>query len=714
MAEYGSAAEKPKKRKGKDALDDATLASVLKQKVDRALGQFGDQLATDRKNALAYYKGEPFGDEMEGRSQMVSRDVAEAVDSVLPPLLAIFTAGDQIALWNPKQPDDEEKSKQATDYTNWIVMDQNNGFLIFHNWFKDALIYKVGVVQAQWDETEDITTEEYEGVSDDELAVLANDDEVEIVEQTARTVLPALDGTMLRISGAPESVGQTVHDVTVKRVTTDGRVRIENVPPEEFLIERLAVSDTDTYTKRLPGIGRRRKLTVSELVEMGYDPERVKAAATSEEGMNEASPERTERFRDQSDLGDTVNPDDASKEVVYTEWYDSIDVDGDGYAERRKFCMVGDSEFDILENEECDYGHPYASLCPFPMPHKFHGESMADKTSDIQRWKSTLVRQTNDNIYLTNSPRYVAIGGVNIDDLLNTRIGAVIRAQPGATVTPVTLPFTAQHTFKMLEYADHVRGQRTGITEYSQGLDADALNKTATGISMIQTAAQQRQELIARVFAETGVKRLFWLVLHLVTKHQNKPAMIRLRGEYVAMDPREWTNKMDLSVSVGIGTGNKQVQVAQLTNLLNIDLQIVEYQGGIDGPLVTGQNVYHKLGKLVEAMGLKSPEAYYTDPTNAPPQQPKPDPEIEKQKALVAIKQQEAEANLRLDHAKAMQEMQLERERAQHESQLEEMRARSAIRIAEIKAGADIQIKEFTAAKNAEIRANQPKPQANA
>jgi hypothetical protein len=706
-------------------LSDADLAGIIKQRVDKALGTFGDQIASDRATALKYYKGDPFGDEQEGRSQMVSRDVAEAVDSVLPALLAIFTAGDQIARWEPRQQEDEAKAKQATDYTNWIVLEQNSGFLTFHHWFKDALIYKIGVVQACWDETDEITTEEYYGINEDELAILTDDDEVEITEQTQRMVLPALDGTMLQLSGAPENVGTAVYDVKLKRSVTDGQVRIEPVPPEEFLIERLAVSDTDTYTKRLPGIGRRRKLTVSELVEMGYDYDRVLEASTSEEDLSESSPERSERLSDQSDIGEEQSADEASREVVYTEWFDTIDVDGDGIAERRKFCMVGDSQFDILDNEECDYGHPYAALCPYPMPHKFHGESLADKTMDIQRWKSTLVRQANDNLYLSNTPRMVAIGNVNIDDLLNTRIGAIIRAQQGAQVVPVAVPFTAKSAFEMLEYADHVRGQRTGITQYSQGLDADSLNKTATGISMIQTAAMQRQELIARVFAETGVKRLFWLVLHLVTKYQQKEKIIKLRGEYVTMDPREWSNKMDLGVSVGIGTGNKQTQTAQMMQLLQMDLEIVKMQGGINGPLVTGENIYHTLDKLLLAMGQKSAAGFYTDPKNAPPQQPRPDPEIEKAKALVQIKAQESQQSAQLEQSKAQsqmqlamaqaqQEMALERERAQHEFMLEEMRLQNELKIARLKATADIQIKGFTAAANAEIRASQPKPEANA
>lgn len=723
MAEYGGATAKPSRSKNK--LSDADLAGIIKQRVEKALGQFGDQLASDRATALKYYKGEPFGDEQEGRSQMVSRDVAEAVDSVLPALLAIFTAGDQIARWEPRQPEDEPKAKQATDYTNWIVMEQNNGFLTFHHWFKDALIYKVGVVQACWDETEEIRSEEYHGLSDDELAILEADEEVEIVEQTDRMVLPALDGQILQIIGGPQNVGTAVHDVKLKRKSQDGQVRIEPVPPEEFLIERMAVSDTDTYSKRLPGIGRRRKLTVSELVEMGYDKARVLGASSNEEDPAQYSPERSARMSDQSDVGEEGTPDEASREVVYTEWYDTVDVDGDGIAERRKFCIIGDSEFDILDNEECDYGHPYAALCPYPVPHKFHGESLSDKTADIQRWKSTLVRQANDNLYLSNTPRMIAIGDVNYDDLLNTRIGAIIRAKVGAQVAPVAVPFTAKAAFEMLEYADHVRGQRTGITEYSQGLDSDTLNKTATGISMIQTASMQRQELIARVFAETGVKRLFWLVLHLVTKYQQKAKMIRLRGEFVAMDPREWTNKMDMSVSVGIGTGNKQVQVAQLMQLLQMDMEIVKLQGGIEGPLVTGQNVYYTLGKLIEAMGRKSVEPYYTDPAKAPPQQPKPDPEVQKAQALMQIKAQESKQSAELEQAKAraqvelkaieaQQEMQLERERAQHEFMLEEMRLQNELKIARLKATADIQIKGFTAAANAEIRANQPKPQANA
>jgi hypothetical protein len=474
-------------------------------------------------------------------------------------------------------------------------------------------------------------------------------------------------------------------------------------------------------------VGRRRKMTVSELVEMGYDPDKLITASSTEPDMAESSPERVARNSDQgTEVGEGSTADEASREVIFTEWYDTVDVDGDGIAERRKFCMIGDTEYEILDNEESDIGHPYATLCPFPMPHKFFGESLSDKTSDLQRLSSTLWRQINDNLYLSNTPRMIAIGDVNIDDLLNTRIGAVIRGKANATVAPVVTPFVAAPAFQMLEYLDHVRGQRTGITEYSQGLDADTLNKTATGISMIQSAAQQRQELIARIFAETGVKRLFWLVLHLVTKYQKKAQVIKLRDQqFVPMDPREWTNKMDLTVSVGIGTGNKQVQTQQMMQLLQMDLEIVKLQGGLEGPLVNGENVYHKFEKLLQSMGQKTAAGFYTNPKDAPPIQPKPDPEVEKAKALLQIKAQEAQqsaaletqkaqAQMQLAQAQAQQEMQLERERAQHEFVLEELRLQNELKIARLKASADIQLKGFTAAANAEIRANQPPPQSNA
>ena len=198
-------------------------------------------------------------------------------------------------------------------------------------------------------------------------------------------------------------------------------------------------------------------------------------------------------------------------------------------------------------------------------------------------------------------------------------------ALPGqGHILPLDTPLVAAQAFPMLEYIDGVRENRTGVTRYMQGLDADTLNKTASGINQIMTAAQQRVELIARVFAETGVKDLFRKILELVNRHQSAPRIIRLRNRWVPMDPREWNTEMDVSISVGLGTGNKDQMLMHLRNLLEIQVQAIRMQGGVDGPLVRLENVYNTLARLVENAGLKSADPYFTDPAQRPPAPPPP------------------------------------------------------------------------------------------
>lgn len=280
----------------------------------------------------------------------------------------------------------------------------------------------------------------------------------------------------------------------------------------------------------------------------------------------------------------------------------------------------------MLENEEAD-GHPFAALCPNPLPHRFWGLSVADQTLDLQVVKSTLWRGALDSIYLANAPQLgVLEGKVNVDDLLNRRPGGIVRMRDAGAIIPIATQPVSADAFQMIEYLDTVREQRTGVTRYNQGLDADTLNKTATGIHAIQSAAQQRLELIARIFAETGVKRAFKRVLELVSKHQSAPHIIRLRNRWVAMDPRAWSEEMDLAVTVGLGTGNRDQQVLTLLRLLELDERIVALQGDVSGPLVTARNVYNMLVKLVEAAGLKSADSYYSDPGTVPPVPPAPPP----------------------------------------------------------------------------------------
>jgi phage tail tube protein FII len=191
-------------------------------------------------------------------------------------------------------------------------------------------------------------------------------------------------------------------------------------------------------------------------------------------------------------------------------------------------------------------------------------------------------------------------------------VGGVVRVKAPGMIREMVAG-SWQQVAGMIEYYDGIREQRTGSTRYNQGMDADSLNKTATGISIIQNASTQRAELVARQFAEF-LREVFRKLLKLVSTHQDKAEVIRLRGEWVEIDPREWKNGFDMSVAVGLGTGNKDQVVAHLTNLLQIDKQIVELQGGANGPLLTMEGIYNKLKRMVEAMDLKGIEQYYNDP----------------------------------------------------------------------------------------------------
>lgn len=665
-------------------MDESTLKAIVAAKVAAAAG--GGELDSDqsaaRRNALKYYRGDKRGDEIEGRSQVISRDVADAVDAIMPSLIKVFTAGPEIAVFEPVGPEDESAAAQATDYVNWIFGQQNNGFMLLHTWFKDALLNRLGVVESWWDEAEENVRESYDGLTDDEFGLLQADEDVEIVEHAE----------MDSAEGLP------AHHAVVRRRREAGRVMIAAVPGDEFLYERDAVSLDDVKF-----CGRRKPTTVADLIAAGFDEKKVRAIPTG--SQTQISAERQERFGEENvlpaDDGGELDP--LMREVEVTQAYLQVDFDGDGKPEWRKVTCAG-SGYDILANDEID-GHPFSGLTPVPMPHTLVGESMADKTSDLQDVKTALWRQSLDNLYIANNRRVMVVEGrANLDDLLVSRPGGVIRVKEQGAVAPMDFMPIGADAYQMIEYIDAVREQRTGVTRYNQGLDADSLNKTATGIRMIANAGEQRTELIARVFAETGVKSLFRRILELVQKHQQAPRAIKLRNKWVTMDPRGWNTRMDMTVSVGLGSGSKDQQMQSVMAMLGIDAQLIQLQGGASGPVLTMTNIYNKLKKLVEAAGLKHVEPYYSDPLAAPqpgqPQQPPPpDPAMIAAQAKIA----EAQAKMQADAQAAQQKMALAQQAAQQQAAQDQAKAAAELEAARAKALNDIEIARAKAAADIEI-----------
>jgi hypothetical protein len=613
-------------------MDEFKLKAMISSEIQTSMGYLGGELTEQRTKSLEYYFGEPFGNEQDGRSQVVSTDVADTIESILPTIMRTFTASPKAVQCIGNKPGDEEAAKQATDYLNHVFYKDNPGFTLLYTFFKDALLQKNGIMKIFWDDSLDVERSTYSGLTDDEFAMLVADPEVKVLEHTEydiddeKALKEAAD--YIEAQGMPADVKSSgkMHDVVVNRMNKKGQVRIENVPPEEFLIARNAKTIEDSHFT-----AHRKYITRSELVEMGFDAEEVKGLPTDND--QRYSQERTARYEDldYNSLNRHTSSDSANEQILIYECYIKIDEDEDGIAELRKVTVAGDSSYKILDNVPFDR-QPFVSVTPILVPHRFYGRSVSELVEDVQLVKSTIMRQLLDNMYLTNNNRIAVMDGqVNIDDLLTNRPGGIVRTKqpPQSVIQPLQSQPLNQQAMPLLEYLDVVREQRTGVTRYSQGMDADSLNKTASGINQILTQAQLRVELICRVFAETGVKELFKKLLETVIKYETKEKIIRVNEQYVTMMPMEWINKCNVDIQVGLGTGSKEQELAILNNILERQLQAINLQKSAAGPMVNLRNVHNTLTKLVEAAGLKNVETFFTDPIIGaqqmpPPQQPPP------------------------------------------------------------------------------------------
>ena len=598
------------------------ILSILAREIHSSSGYIGGELVSRRKKSLEYYLGMPLGNEQEGRSQVISNDVLDTVESLMPSLMRIFTAGDNVFNCEGVGPEDDEMARQCSDYLNYIFYKENKGFVALYSAFKDALIQKNGILKVYWDDANKTEREEYTRLTEDEFADLISDPEVKVKNHTEFEE-PILD------EDGKELDKVNYHDCVIERTKLYGQVRIEPVPPEEFLIER-RVKDIDSANF----VAHRTNKTRSELVEMGYDKDLVMGLPTGDSDYT-----REDKFvRHQNvDFSHGVQDGDkSSADILVHECYLRMDVNEDGKTELVKFLLAGDGNHTILDMEEVDT-IPFVSMTPVIMPHRFHGRSVSELVEDIQLIKSTVMRQMLDNMYLTNNNR-VAIqdGQVAMDDLLTNRPGGIVRTKqpPQNVMMPIQAqPITDQAT-TMLGYLDSVKESRTGITRQSQGLDANTLNKTATGQNQILTQSQMRMELIARIFAETGVKDLALKMFELVCKYQQKEKIVRIRGKYIPMRPYEWKDRVNVTVQVGLGTGSKEQQLILLNAILERQMQAINLQQNAFGPMVNLRNIYNTLKKLIENAGLNGVEPYFMDPdvgaAQMPQLPPKPPTEFEK------------------------------------------------------------------------------------
>ena len=667
------------------------LQSIVGSALDDAVDFIDNTISPLRATSIDYYQGKPFGNEEDGRSQVISLDVHDTIADILPSLMRIFFSSENVVEFVPFGKEDVKLAEQATDYINRIVLQQDNdGFPIFYNAFKDALLCKNGILKYYWDTTYHAEYYEYSRLSDNELAVLEADDEVEVTEvvsypDPAFPQPEAVVETEEQIEEVvPELMQQSMmtpqlHDVKVTRKKEHGCVRVESVPPEEFLIDRDATSMNDAYC-----IAHRRYLTVSDLVEMGYDYDDIQKFATPYETQLDDNAEYQAR-NTYSDEG--INPveDDANLKVQYVEAYMKIDMTGDGIAELRRLCCVGDN-YEIKKNLKCDQ-IPFVSFCPDPEPHTFFGLSIADITEDIQKVKSMVMRSMLDSLALSVHPRVAVVEGqANIEDVMNTEVGGIIRQRNAGAVQPFNMPFVGKDCFPMLSYLDEVKENRTGISKASMGLDPDALqSSTASAVNATIQGGQQHIELIARIFAETGMKPLFKGIYELLARHQDKERTVRLRNEWIPIDPRVWQTGMDCVVNVGLGNGTAQERMQYLGQIAQKQEQILQTLGA-SNPLVEMTQYRNTMAKMVELAGFKDASMFFKEVPEMTPEQRQAmmqkKPDVSEQ--LIQVQIEEIKANMMKANAK----IQLETEEMKRRDDLDrdKLDAEIMLKAAEIEA----------------------------
>ena len=623
--------------------------AAVKAAITDAVDYIDSQVAPERTLAEQYYRGEPFGNEEEGRSQVVMTEVRDVVLSMMPSLLRVFTSSERPVEFSPRTAAKVAEAEQATDYVNYVFMVDNPGFTILHSAFKDALKSKVGIFK-WWTEftTEVVEEGVLENLEEMQVNILREDPNIEIVSEMTSNV-----------SSVDPATGQAspLMNVMFRRYADKSRQVVECVPPEEFIIARNA-RDID----RADYVGHRSMKTLSELVEMGFDREEIEEHGNTASGFTlntEAQTRNPALFNALGKGSDSADP--AMQRYEYVESYIRVDKDGDGVAELRRVCTIGESAY-VLHDELAEE-IKFAVICPDPESHMVIGSSMADQVMDLQLIKSNIVRNTLDSLANSIHPRTEVVeGAVNMDDVLNVETGAVIRVTQPGMIRELGGAFVGQQAMPVIAWLDDVRASRTGMSKASQGLDPDVLQSTTkAAVTATMSAAQERLEMVARIFAETGIKRLFKGLLKEVIRHQDKARVVRLRNQWVPVDPRAWDADMDVMVNVGLGTGSIEQKIQVLMAVAQKQEQILQTLG-MNNPIVTPKQYRNTLAQIVELQGFKDATRYFSEITPeveqqmAQPQQPQQDPQ---QAAAQMLAQAEAD-KVRKDIAIADQKAQLE------------------------------------------------------
>ncbi len=699
--------------------EDDLKALLAAEKADSLSASDAAKLTEERTRAMDYYNGDVSADmpTVTDRSKAVSYDVSDTVEGLMPVLMEIFAGGDEVVKFAPVSQEDEAQADQETAYINHVYTQKNPGTLITYSWMKDALLLKNGVVKVSWrvEKSEERTT--YYNQPDDVYALMLSDDEIEIVEHTEHAPeepppalpIPAPQATqppdaMMQGGGQmmpPDAMAQPgampgaapgmmpppggeqapaaepdpddavpygpTHDFTIVRKREYGCCKVEGVPPEEFGVGRNAkIGYPLSYSYHAP------TTTQADLLDQGYDEDQVLALPTAAFDTTAESIARD--TVDERSAGTKGEINKSNRLIRVTEHYCRMDYDGTG-PKLWRVTTGGDNDLQILKRdgkldiEQIDYD-PFAVLTPYPVTHRFFGKSVADLVIDIQRIKTSMLRGIADNVYLANNQRVIIseshAHANTLDDYLDNRIGGAIRAKMPGGIEPLMNQPIGDFVFPVLEYFDQVREWRTGVTRMGQGLDPESLQDLGDPArAQLMNAAQEKTKLIARIFAETGFKDLFWKIHATVRKHESTRPTVKLMGKWVTVDPREWKRRDDLTANVGLGGGSKEQQIGFWSNEASTQMESLNLVPGLSSP---GQ-IYNTMKKRLELAGHKNVDDYWSDPSQQPPPDPQPDPKMAEVQGKLQIAQQKLQSDAQMHGVKLQGDQQAQAAKLQGDQQ---------------------------------------------
>ena len=623
-------------------MDETEILAAISEEMSHC--QLSNEWLDKKRTAEAYYAGDlPRPPETKGRSGVVSTDVADSVEWIMPPIIESLSG--KSVKFRPMSAQDESQADLETQFTHFVFSEDNEGYMALYSAAKDALMCGAGVMKVCYDDTPERIVENYSGLQEPQLQALLGDPMVEVTEiERSET-----EGT----------------SVTAARIIKQGRVVVEAVPPEEF---RVCDDHRGGDLKDARFVAHTRRRTASELLAEGYDPDAIE----------EAQDYHLDRESNPYSYVDPHN-DESQKLLAVTEAYMQMDINEDGIAELVKVVCLGETDPSVILDLEEVPAIPFVSVQAIPKPYSPFGISVFERVRQIQDLKTAILRSTMDSYYQsTNKMKVVQEGQVNLDDLLTSRPGQIIRAKGHNAVTEIGGLPIGQEAFQLLQFADEQKRSRTGVSADSAMHNQLVSNESAHAVERVMSASEMLVGLIVRNIAETGIRPVYRLIRDNLVRYHNGTVPFRFKGQWINVDPSQWGERSRMIVTVGAGASEEQQKMGALQQVFAIQKEMVATDPM--QAMVSPKQMYSTLSDFIELNGLGDSDQFFLDPESPEGQQ------------MAQMKQQQAQQNQQQMMQEQQVQLQMQQtalDAQQKVAQAEQVKAQATMQNGQLKAQID-------------------------